>query len=305
MNFNNTMAKIGAITAGILVILIIFFSTTLKKIKPGYVGVVYTPSSGVSEKTLTQGWHLVNPIATITSYTVSTEQSYMSSDRREGSESDDSFMIPTSDGKTVRVSLEYSYRFDDAKVTEIFTRFRGRSGDEINRIYMRGKIKSYVAEVTSTFNVIDVYGSRRTELNSFAFKNVRNKFDADGIIIESLNFSEIVLDPQTEKAIQERVNAQQALERQKVEAERAKIEAEKNIIIAEGNAAVAIANAEGQAKSTKIAAEAEAFAILAKQKVITKELIEYEKMLKWNGVLPTFQGGNATPIIDFRTPKSN
>jgi regulator of protease activity HflC (stomatin/prohibitin superfamily) len=53
--------------------------------------------------------------------------------------------------------------------------------------------------------------------------------------------------------------------------------------------------AEGEAEAMRIKAEANAKVVAS----LTGELIEKQKVEKWNGSVPTVQG-NATPIIDMR-----
>lgn len=287
---------LGCILSAILVCGVVLKG--IHKINAGYVGVVYSPNGGVQEETLKQGWNIVNPLKKVTQYSVSTEQVYLSADEREGSERNDSFVVPTSDGKMVNVDLEFSYRFDVEKVNSIFIRFKGRSGNDIINTYVRGKIKAYASEVTSTFNVLDIYGSKRSELNKKAFEHIRDKFIKDGIIIESLNFSRIGLDKDTSDAIQKRVNSQQELERQKIEKQKAEIEAQRLLIITEGEAKRKIVEAKAEAERIETLATAEAEANRLKLKSITKELIEYEKIGKWNGELPQVTGGNS--LVDLR-----
>lgn len=290
-----TLVIIGSMIGIILFTLFLSF----EKIPAGYVGVVYSPSGGVKEKALNQGWHFVNPLYKVTKYTIATEQAFLSRDSKEGSRDDDSFYVPTSDGKMVNVDVEYSYRFDPEKVTSIFTQFRGRTGEEIQRTFMRGKIKTWTSEVTSKFNVLDIYGAKRTELNGLVYQHVKDEFAPYGIIIESINLSRIGLDEATARAIQSRVNAQQELERQKIEKAKATIEAERRAIEEEGKRKVRLIQAKAEAESILLRAQAQAEANEKISKSLTKELVEYEKIKSWNGALPQVTG-EVIPMIDLK-----
>ncbi len=287
-----------SIVLGILVLGVLLAFKSCQRVAPGMVGVVYSPSGGVKEKTLSQGWNFVSPIDKVSMYSVATEQAYLSRDTREGSINDDSFMAVTKDGKTVNVDLEFSYRFDVDKVSELFTRFRGRNGKEIETTYIRGKMKAYANEVTAKFSVMEIYGEKRGDLNKAVFVHVREKFAKDGIIIESTNFSRIALDEATAQAIQKRVNSQQELERQKIEKQKAEIEAQRLLVITQGEAQRKVVEANAEAERITTLAQAEAEANKLKLKSITKELIEYEKINKWNGEMPQVTGGNS--IVDLR-----
>ncbi len=287
-----------SIALGIIVVGVLLTFKSCHRVAPGMVGVVYSPSGGIKEKTLSQGWSFISPLDKVSMYSVATEQAFLSRDTREGSVDDDSFMAVTKDGKTVNVDLEFSYRFDVEKVSELFTRFRGRNGKEIERTYIRGKMKAYANEVTAKFSVMEIYGEKRGELNKAVFLHVKNKFAKDGIIIESTNFSRIALDDATAQAIQKRVNAQQELERQKIEKQKAEIEAQRLLVITEGEAQRKVVEAKAEAERITTLAKAESDANKLKLKSITKELIEYEKVNKWDGGLPQVTGGSS--IVDLR-----
>jgi len=292
----------GKKLSAVIVVIVIAILMTFKscnRISAGYVGVVYSPNGGVQEKVLTQGYNFINPLKNVTEYTIGTEQAYLSADKREGSEDNDSFIVPTSDGKMVNVDLEYSYRYDESKVAKIFIRFKGKSGELIQNTYTRVKIKAYVSEVTSKFSVLDIYGSKRADLNLKTYQHIKEKFAKDGIIIESVNFSRIGLDKATATVIQQRVNTQQELERQKIEKQKAQIEAERNAIQEQGKANVKKIQAEAEAERILTVAKAQAKANDLKKKSLSTELIRYEQTLRWDGQLPKVTSGG-TPIIDIR-----
>lgn len=278
--------KVGAIATGVVILgAITFGAMALERIKAGYAGIVYNVNGGIEDRTLPQGWHFIAPWKKVTQYSVSTEQAFLSKDARESSKGDDSFGIPTSDGKLLNVDLEFSYRFDADKLPETFTMFKGQSGQQIENTFIRAKMKSWSGEISSRFTVLEIYGEKRSELNKAVYEYTKQKFNEYGIVIDSVNFSRIGIDDATEKAIQDRVNSQQALEKSKIEAEKAKIDAEKVKIEAQAKADAALIEAQGQAK-----ANAEL------RNSLTKEIVDYYKVQKWDGKLPVAEGG--TSILD-------
>ena len=101
-----SIGKVAVI--GVAVVLLILFVLSFTYVKAGYVGILYSPNGGViNNKVVTQGMSLQNPFYKVKKYTVGTEQACLSKDKREGSDEDESFSIPTSDGKTVSVDLEF------------------------------------------------------------------------------------------------------------------------------------------------------------------------------------------------------
>lgn len=284
---NKMKFRVGAIVSGVVIVIaLIFVGISIERIKAGYAGIIYNVNGGVEGTTLSQGWHLIAPWKKVTQYSISTEQAFLSKDSREGSKNDDSFGIPTSDGKLLNVDLEFAYRYDADKLPNTFTRFKGQSGKQIEDTFIRAKMKSWSGDISSKFTVMEIYGEKRAELNKSVYEYTREKFNEYGIVVDSVNFSRIGIDEATEKAIQERVNSQQALEKSKIEAEKAKIDAEKLKIEAQAKADAIRIEAEGQAKANE-----------ELRKSLTPEVVEYYKAQKWDGKLPIAQGGNS--IIDF------
>lgn len=300
---------IGGICLGIVLFVgIILIFMCAKQVPAGYVGVVYNMNGGVDGEILTQGWHIVSPTKNVTIYSIGIEQSYLTSESKGDSKNDESFNIPTSDGKTVRVNLEFSYKFDSERVTDTFIQFKGRSGDSIKDTFIKPKIIAWTQEISATYPVTDIFGDKRTQINAELDVYLKEKFVPYGIIIDTVNFTDISVDGETAAAIQKKVTAQQELELANIEAETAKIQAEKDkqvaLIEAEKNKATAEILAEqtrieaqGKADAQRIAAEAEAEANKKIAQSLTPELIEKLKYESWNGALPQVQGAN-TPIIN-------
>lgn len=301
--------KVGAVFLGVVMVAgLILCAMSAKRVPAGYVGVVYNMSTGVSGEVVGQGWHLIPPTKKITIYSIGIEQSYLTSEEKGDSEKDESFNIPTSDGKTVKVNLEFSYRFDTDRVADTFVRFKGRSGEDVKDTFIKPKIMAWTQEVSATYPVTDIFGDKRTQINAELDTYLKEKFAPYGIIIDTVNFTDISVDNETAAAIQKKVTAQQELELANIEAQTAKVQAEKDkqvaLIEAEKNKEAAQIQAEqakikaqGEADAKRIAAEAEAESNRKIAESLTPELIEKRKIEKWNGDVPKVQG-NATPIIN-------
>lgn len=297
--------KIGAILlALVLIIGLIGAVICLERVPAGYVGVVYNMNGGVDGEVLTQGWHLVAPTKKVTTYSIGIEQSYLTSDDKGDSKEDESFSIPTSDGKTVRVNLEFSYRFDEARVAQTFVTFKGKSGESIKDTFIKPKVIAWTQEVSANYPVTDIFGDKRTAINAELDTYLKGKFDQYGIIIDTVNFTDISVDSETAAAIQKKVTAQQELELANIEAQTAKIQAEKDKQVAEIAAEKdkqvaeiaaeqAIVEANAAAEVVRIEAEAEANANRVIAASLTPELIEKLKYEQWNGAVPkvTTSGG--------------
>ena len=275
--------KIGAILLALVMVFgLIGAVVCLERVPAGYVGVVYNMNGGVDGEILTQGWHLVSPTKKVTTYSIGIEQSYLTAEEKGDSKDDESFSIPTSDGKTVRVNLEFSYRFDEARVANTFVTFKGKSGESIKDTFIKPKVIAWTQEVSANYPVTDIFGDKRTAINAELDTYLREKFDQYGIIIDTVNFTDISVDAETAAAIQKKVTAQQELELANIEAQTAKVQA---------------IEATAAADVVRIAAEAEASANRQIAASLTPELIEKIKYEQWNGQTPkvTSPGGS---IID-------
>lgn len=294
----------GIVLALILIVAFIACRSCLKKVPAGYVGVVYNMNGGVDGEILSQGWHLVSPTKKVTTYSIGLEQSYLTSEEKGDSPKNESFNVPTSDGKTVTVNLEFSYRFDEDRVAETFVTFKGKDGTTVKDTFIKPKIIAWTQEVTAGYPVTDLFGDKRTEINAELDKYLKQKFNDYGILIDTVNFTDINVDTETQTAIQKKVTAQQELELANIEAQTAKIQANKDKEVAriaaeqekevaEINAEQELIKAEADAKAKRIKADAEAEANKKIADSLTNELIENNRIQKWNGEYPdTVVNGN-------------
>ena len=295
----NMSGKIGAILLAIVMVIgLICTILCLTKIPAGYVGVVYNMNGGVDGEILTQGVHIVSPTKKVTTYSIGLEQSYLSSEKIGDSKDDESFSIPTSDGKTVRVNLEFSYRFDESRVAETFITFKGKSGEAIKDTFIKPKVMAWTQEVSANYPVTDIFGDKRTAINAELDTYLRQKFNQYGIIIDTVNFTDISVDDETAAAIQKKVTAQQELELASIESQTAMIQANKEKEVARVAAERAVIEAEAKAEVIRIAAEAEAEANRKIAASLTTELIDKIKFERWNGQLPTVSGASALINIE-------
>lgn len=301
---------IGSIVTAVIIVigLIVLFSCA-EKVPAGYVGIVYNMNGGVADEFLTQGWHFVSPTKDVTLYSIGIEQSYLTATENGDSKDDDSFEVPSSDGKGLDVDLTFTYRYDVDSVTEIFKRFRGQSGKEVRDSFIKPNIISWVKEVTARYPVSDILGEERANLNGEITEYVHNKFMPYGIIIDNVSLIDIRADKNTIDSVQRKVEAQQDLEVAKIQKETANVNAnkDKEVAIIEANREKEVASikaekeiikAKGEADAKTIEAEAEAKANKMIAESLTQELIDLEKYRKWNGDVPKIVGQSANPIIN-------
>ena len=298
----------GIVLAIVIAICLIVGFCCAKKVPAGYVGIVYSMNGGISDDVLTQGWHIVSPTKEVTLYSIGIEQSYLTAGDDGDSEKDDSFEAPSKDGKGLNVDLTFTYRYDVDRVTQLFTRFKGQSGKEVRDSFIKPNIISWTKEVTAQYPVTDILGDERANLNKAVSDYIRERFEPYGIIIENVSLIDIDADDETRASVQRKVNAQQELELAQIEQKTANVQAQKDkevaLVKAEQDKETAEINAEqqrikakGEADAIQIEAEAQAEANKMIAESLTPELIENNKIAKWNGEVPTVSGNGAT-IVD-------
>lgn len=287
----------GIATAVVIALVVIVLFVCTVRIPAGYVGVVYNMNGGISDKTLTQGFHVISPTQNVTTYSIGIEQSYLTASNDGDSSNDESFEVPSNDGKGLTVDMTFTYRYDADRVADTFTRFKGQSGKDVKNSFIKPNIMSWTKEVTAKYSVIDLLGDKRATLNSELTDYLKQKFEPYGIVIESVSLINIDPDEETRSAVQKKVNAQQDLELAKIEQQTANVNAEKEKEVAITKANQEKETAQINAESKLIEAQAQADANRLISQSLTPELIRQQMYDKWDGKLPTVQAGNDSSVI--------
>ena len=275
----------GSIIAGVAIVLVIILTMLCSvRVPAGYVAVQYSLNGGVKDKVLTQGWHLISPTIKTTKYTVGIEQSYLTSDKRGDSEDDESFTASSAEGKAIDIDLTFTYQYQTESVTKVFTQFKGQSGKEVRDSFIKPNIISWTKEVVARYNVADILGAEKANVNIALTDYISKKFAPYGITISNVSLINVGVDKKTREVINDKIAAQQKAETQKIE-NQTKVE-----------------KAEADAKAKLIEAEAEAKANQLIQKSLTDGVLKQQYIEKWDGKLPTVQS-NDSMILDISDMK--
>lgn len=268
-----SMNGIKGLAIGVVafVVLMIGWFNFTETINQGHAGVVYSRSHGVEDKTLSQGLHFVNPMKRITEYPVSTETVEYKD-----------LNLATKDGKPLTVSITYDYFNDVEKLPYIYNKFKGQKPSNIEETWLKARLKDSALEVTSKYTILEIFQSRekiKTEIQ----KDFQDNVKQHGFVIENVVFGTPKPDSNTQKAIQAVVDAQQDLEKLKIDKQKATEIAEKLEIEAKGIAKAQIEKARGEAEANRLV-----------QQSITPELLkkmEMEARQKWGWVTINGAGG--------------
>ena len=279
--------KVGAIVmAAVFAFALIACVICMERIPVGYEGVVYSMSGGVKGEVLTQGFHLVSPTKKVKKFNISNCQLVLTKDKREGSKDDESFRVTSSDNATIAVSFQMSYRFKPETLVDTFKAYKGMDGDDIVENRVKTVLKSRISEITTEYSLMDLYSGNRSEINDRITKRLNDKFSKQfGIEVIDASIIDVHPDKQLRASINKRITAQQEADQAKAEQKKAKVEAETALIKAQNAAKVKLTKAEAEAKANKVISES-----------LTKELIEQNKIEKWDGKMPKVSGDAGTIV---------
>lgn len=221
---------IGGIRAlGFLVLIIGLFSSCVKQIDAGYIG-VQSLFGKIQKRILHSGLNAVNPFVQIRHLDTRTQNYTMSGVHDEGDKGgDDAIRVLTRDGLEVTIDLSVLYRLNPEKGPDLIRSIGIDYKDKIIRPVSRTKIRDNAVY----YDAVELYSTKRDEFQQKIFQSIEKEFQLRGLILENLLVRNITL-PQTVKlTIESKINAEQeaqkmqfVLQKEKQEAERKRVEAQ-------------------------------------------------------------------------------
>lgn len=287
MNTNLVPKVLGGLAALFLTIAI-FDSYTV--IPPGNVGVLFNRWSG-QLSVVPQGMALTFPFATtVQEYPVALRTYTMVQKSDEGSsKSDDSIDLPTKEGQHIRQDISVTFNTSDKRAADVFRSFNGAAISTIESTFIRRTIITATQNISGQMSLTELISSKRDQLQDAVQAKLVTEFEKMGFLVDKVNLGASHLPESIEHQMQNKMAAQQ-------EAQKAEYELQKNQVLAKAQ----VAKAQGNAEATVIEAKAQAQANELTLRSLSPALISYEKIKKWNGVLPQVTG-NVTPMLQLDT----
>ena len=288
--FDFPATKLTAIVSSVVLILFILFGVFVTKIDGQSVGVVITPI-GVSQTPVHTGWRLIMPWwdvhpmdKTVWVYTCAKAE-------KEGQKiDDDAIWAPTSEGIKMGFDISASWKIDANSAPWIYQNVTPQDGNDESRYLwleenvIRAKLKSCLALVVSEYTPIQVYSSKRQEIQDKVLKKMKVELGTWKIILDQIDIREVYYDPQYEAEIKnKKVQEQKALTMIEITKQ-----IQEGLIQAKLNKDIVIQAAEGEAKALTIKGDA----INKNPKIISLQWID-----KWNGELPNYMLGNGSNMM--------
>lgn len=260
-------------------------------VEPGHAGIkvnMYGEDKGVDSYPLKTGRVWYNPI----SETVYEFPTYMQTVTwGRGKDLDESITFSSKEGAVINTDVALNYSFVRDAIPEIFVELR-RSPDRISSEYMRGLVRDSLSRHASSMKVTDIFGEGKQQLLVDVKKDLDEELEGQ-FIIDMIGFvGALRVDGKVENAINATIEATQRA-----------IEAENKVAQSKAEADQKIQQARGEAESIMAVAKAKSEANRVLTQSLSQELLQYEAMQRWDGVLPNVVGGNTVPFIQLQVDK--
>ena len=272
---------IGVILAIVLVVL-----SCASYVPTGYTGIV-TTFGKVHEETLDAGINFHAPWDNV-----------ITMDNREQRTA---FKLEafSKDIQQVGVQGSINYNIDKSTAMNLYKDV----GTDYPNVLINPRIQEDVKIVIAKYTAENLIENRQSVADSIDAL-LKSELAPKGINVISLAIENIDFTDAFESAVeakqvatQEKQKAKTQQEQQTMEAEQ---KAERDRIAAQAAADVAKIEADAEAYAVKVQADAQAEANKKINASLTEDLINYNKVNRWDGKLPMFNGGGQTiPVIDF------
>lgn len=292
-----TLIVIGVIALAMLWLL----TSAWRTVSPGYVGIVFDKvSHKVTAQAREPGWTLINPFTqAIQEYPVTIQNYAMVQKGAEGTVAgDDSIKVQSSEGQQINLDVVIQYEVNREEAGALYQDWGGAPIETVEDRVVRQYTRSQVPVVAATYGWEEITASKRGELANKVAAALKDEFARRHLQLVSFGIREVHLPEALQQALNNKIQAQQQAEQQKYQLDQAKVKAQQVQVEAEGQANALKAQASGEAQATLIRAQAQAEANKQLASSLTPELIRYQQLQRWDGRLPVFQGGGATPLID-------
>jgi prohibitin 1 len=137
--------------------------------------------------------------------------------------------LPTKEGLSVNAEISLLYHVKSESANEIYKRF----GTNYEEVMVLSNFRATAREISARYYAKELYATERDKVEKTIAEELSSHISQYGFVVDAVFLKYIILPPQMVQAIQDKVNAEQAvlkmdfvIQQQKKEAERKIIEAE-------------------------------------------------------------------------------
>lgn len=268
---------------------IVSFSSC-QKVPAGNVGIKFYllgKNKGVDYESLSPGryWIGINEelflFPTYRQNKVWTDMETKESPTKEG------FVFQSIEGMKLTADVGIEYQINSSDVPLIFEMYK-KGCEEITNVVLRNAVRDAFSQAASTRTTECMYGEGKVEFINEVKRIATAKAAEKHIQLNDIYLlGNMGIPSGVTDALNNKIAAKQRAEQRENELREAEAQAKKDV-----------AQAEGQAQSILVKSKAEAEANRVLSASITPTLVEYEKIKKWNGVMPQVTGG--TSIVNLK-----
>ncbi|NCW13193.1 MAG: prohibitin family protein [Chitinophagia bacterium] len=221
---------VGSIrSVGLVVIALGILSSCIKQIDAGQIG-VKSLFGKVQDDILYSGLNFVNPLVSINTIDIRTQNYTMSGVHNEGDQAgDDAIRVLTADGLEVVIDLTVLYRVQSGEAPNIIRQI----GYDFKNVIVRPITRTKIRDNAVYYTAVDLYSVKRDEFQARIFKTIEANLKQRGFVLEQLLVRNITLPATVKASIEDKIKAEQdaqkmqfVLQKEKQEAERKRVEAQ-------------------------------------------------------------------------------
>ena len=205
----------GAGTILLLVVAAIIALSSTSCVRTGHVGVV-SIFGRVTGRTLSEGIHIVNPVASVTELSTKTQ------------EIKEKASVPSKEGLIMGLEASILYHLDPVRAATVYQQMGPTYAD----ILLIPTFRSAIRAITAGNTAASLYSDGREGIAQQILEDVRRQVAPRGVIVENVLLRDLQLPETLKHAIEAKQQAQQeaqrmeyVLQREKQEAERKRVEA--------------------------------------------------------------------------------
>jgi prohibitin 1 len=199
----------------LLAIAVLVASSATSCVRTGHVGVV-SVFGRVTGQTLSEGIHIVNPVASVTELSVKTQ------------EIKERASVPSKEGLMMGLEASILYHLDPARAAQVYQQL----GPTFAEVLLIPTFRSAMRAITAGNTAASLYSDGREGIAQQILEDVRRQVAPRGIVVENVLLRDLQLPDSLKHAIEAKQQAQQeaqrmeyVLQREKQEAERKRVEA--------------------------------------------------------------------------------
>lgn len=277
---------IGGVIAGVIVVggLIVGISGE-SRVSVGNVGIVKHMNGEVTE--LPQGWHWTGFGVSVQDYPTYMQSLILSADTTEGGNSNNQWSVGTSDQQELPVNTSLTWKLNTKDASNIYQTVGGKDIQYISDKIVQPTMKNVVNRITHDYSWNDIKGAQQGEITDKIQKQLGEELAKVGIEVGNFGFTYVGTPQGMAQSQQTLASSELAVKQAQAQQQKVKIENQTQIMQAQADAQSRLIKAQGEAKSNEVLS-----------KSLTSELVEYNKVQKWNGANPsTVLGGGTSTMV--------